>query len=477
MLVALGFLMVATFMALIMTKRMTPLLALIIVPTVFGLFAGAGLGLGDMVMDAVKSMSGTAALLMFAIMYFGIMIDVGLFDKLVDGILKLVGNDPAKVVMGTALLTGLISLDGDGSTTFIVVTAALLPIYLRLGMSPVVLTCVAGLTNGTLNIVPWGGPTARAAAALHVDASDVFVPMIPALAIGLVVVFAFAWAMGVSERRRLQREDPLRWGPGSTMASGTGGSGGSAGSANPAAPAGGRGVALLEKVAVRGDGTEAPTMNGTVLDPTRETLRPKLFWFNLSMTVAIFVLLILDLVPLSYLFMIGTAVALLVNFPRISDQAKMISSHASSVIAVVSMVLAAAVLTGVLSGTGMVDAMSAWLVDVIPSSMGPYLAILTGIISIPATFFMSNDAFYFGILPVLTEAGAHYGIEAVDMARASITGQPVHMQSPLVPAILLLVSMAKVDLGDHHKKVLWRALAVSLVMLTVGVLTGAIGIG
>lgn len=475
MLVALGFLMVATFMALIMTKRMTPLLALIIVPTVFGLFAGAGLGLGDMVMDAVKSMSGTAALLMFAIMYFGIMIDVGLFDKLVDGILKLVGNDPAKVVMGTAVLTGLISLDGDGSTTFIVVTAALLPIYHRLGMSPVVLTCVAGLTNGTLNIVPWGGPTARAAAALHVDASEIFVPMIPALAVGLIVVFGFAWTMGVSERKRLQREDPLRWGPGSVMTEGTGGTGGTSGSGKT--PAGGRGVALLDKVAVRGDGTESATMDGTVLDPTRPTLRPKLFWFNLSMTVAIFVLLIADVLPLSYLFMIGTAVALLVNFPKISDQAKMISSHASSVIAVVSMVLAAAVLTGVLSGTGMVDAMSTWLVDVIPTTMGPYLAILTGIISIPATFFMSNDAFYFGILPVLTEAGAHYGIGAVDMARASITGQPVHMQSPLVPAILLLVSMSKVDLGDHHKKVLWRAAIVAIVMLAVGVLTGAIGIG
>ncbi|GAA5225759.1 CitMHS family transporter [Paeniglutamicibacter antarcticus] len=476
MLVVLGFLMVATFMALIMTKRMTPLLALIIVPTVFGLFAGAGLGLGDMVMDAVKSMSGTAALLMFAIMYFGIMIDVGLFDKLVDGILRLVGNDPAKVVMGTAVLTGLISLDGDGSTTFIVVTAALLPIYQRLGMSPVVLTCVAGLTNGTLNIVPWGGPTARAAAALHVDASAVFVPMIPSLIAGLIVVFAFAWAMGVSERKRLQREDPLRWGPGSKMAPGAERAGGS-NTGGTKKPVGGRGVALLEKVAVRGDGTEAATMNGTVLDPNRETLRPKLFIFNLSMTVAIMVLLIVDVLPLSYLFMVGTAVALLVNFPRISDQAKMISSHASSVIAVVSMVLAAAVLTGVLSGTGMVDAMSAWLVDVIPASMGPMLAILTGIISIPATFLMSNDAFYFGILPVLTEAGAHYGIDAVDMARASITGQPVHMQSPLVPAILLLVSMAKVDLGEHHKKVLWRALIVALVMLGVGVLTGAIGIG
>ena len=234
----------------------------------------------------------------------------------------------------------------------------------------------------------------------------------------------------------------------------------------------------MEQVAVLGDGTETATMNGTVLDPNRETLRPKLFIFNLSMTVAIMVLLILDLVPLSYLFMVGTAVALLVNFPKISDQAKMIASHASSVIAVVSMVLAAAVLTGVLSGTGMVEAMSAWLVDVIP--------VLDG----PAAGGPHRPDLHPG--HVLHEqrrvllrhpAGAHRGRRplrhrpAVDMARASITGQPVHMQSPLVPAILLLVSLSKVDLGEHHKKVLWRALVVSLVMLAVGVLTGAIGIG
>ncbi|KUM29213.1 citrate:proton symporter [Arthrobacter sp. EpRS66] len=474
MLVALGFLMVATFMALIMTKRMTPLLALILVPTIFGLFTGAGFGLGDMIMDAIKDMSGTAALLMFAIMYFGIMIDVGLFDRLVAGIQKLVGNDPAKVVLGTSLLTAVISLDGDGSTTFIVVTAALLPIYQRLGMSPVVLTCVAGLTNGTLNIVPWGGPTARAAAALHVDAADVFVPMLPSLGIALVVIGLFAWQLGVSERRRLQRERPELWGTemgGGNITSPTGGA-----SPAGASPKGGN-LAVLEAVARKGDGTEAATMDGTVLDPNRETLRPKTFYFNLVLTVAIMVLLVVDVLPLSYLFMVGTAIALVVNFPKVSDQMKMIAGHSSEIIAVVSMVLGAAVLTGVLSGTGMVDAMSQWLVAIIPDSLGPFMAVITGLISIPATFLMSNDAFYFGILPVLTEAGAHFGVPAVDMARASITGQPVHMQSPLVPAILLLVSLSRVDLGDHHKKVLWRALVVALVMLVSGVLLGAIHMG
>ncbi|MDR2256885.1 MAG: citrate:proton symporter [Arthrobacter sp.] len=536
MLVLLGFLMIAVFMVLIMTKRLTPPLALIIVPTVFGLFAGAGLGLGDMVMDAVKSMSSTAALLMFAIIYFGLMVDVGLFDKLVTFILKIAGRDPVKVVMGTAVLAAAVSLDGDGSTTFIIVTAAMLPVYQRMQLSPVVLTCVAGLANGTMNIVPWGGPTARAAAALHVDASAIFVPMLPSLGIGMIVVLVFAWQLGRLERRRLEKAGALQWdrtgavpdfvadaavtgGSRAKSAKGTqakrttsgassqplAGSGG-ASTASPDAEAGEAAERELATVGggagsggranrLRVGGTEfkrddsrdaaeadyadgaGGSLTATALDPNRPTLRPKLLWFNLGLTLIIMVLLVLDQIPLPYLFMVGSALALLVNFPKVGDQAKMLASHADAIIAVVSMVMAAAVLTGVLTGTGMVEAMSQWLVDVIPASWGPFMAVITGLISIPATFLMSNDAFYFGILPVLSETAAHYGIPAVDMARASITGQPVHLQSPLVPAILLLVSLAGVNLGDHHKKVLWRALVVSLVMLTVGVLVGAIGFG
>ncbi|HST71889.1 MAG TPA: SLC13 family permease [Kocuria rosea] len=476
MLVFLGFAMIAVFMGLIMTKKLTPVLALILVPTVFGLFAGAGLGLGDMVLESMASLTSTAALLMFAIIFFGLMIDVGLFDPLVRLILRVLGDDPAKVVLGTAVLAAVVSLDGDGSTTFILTTAAMLPIYRRLGLSPVVLTCVAGLANGTMNIVPWGGPTARAAAALDVSPTEVFVPMVPALLAGMAVVFVFAWTLGLRERARLGGS--TGW---SGAGTGPGGSGGAAGSGprtrrprrrrGDGAP-GGASVAVLDAPELVDDADAA--MADSALDPNRATLRPQLFWFNLALTLAVMVVLVLDVVPLAFVFMVGAAVALLVNFPRVKDQAAQLVAHAPSVVAVVSMVMAAGVLTGVLSGTGMVDAMSQWLVSIIPTSMGPYLAVVTGLLSIPMTFFMSNDAFYFGVLPVLSETAGHYGISAAEMARASITGQPVHMQSPLVPAILLLVSLANVELGDHHKKVLWRSAVVALTMLAVGVLLGAV---
>ncbi len=480
-LVILGFVMILTFMALIMTRRLTPMVALILVPTIFGLFAGAGLGLGDMIIDSIGTMAPTAALLMFAIMYFGIMIDVGLFDPLIRFITRLLGDDPAKVVLGTALLAGAVSLDGDGSTTFIITTSAMLPLYLRLGMSPVVLTCVAGLMNGTLNIVPWGGPTVRASTALGVEATDIFVPMLPSLAAGLAVSLTFAWMLGLGERRRIGTIDTSRLdGAGSSRGiqapkifRGSDVKPGAAATlrtGNLVTVSGARTAVLASAVPDAADTAMADTM----LDPNRATLRPKLIWFNLALTLAVMVLLILDLFPLPYVFMVGAAVALVVNFPKLKSQADEIVAHAPSIVGVVSMVLAAGVLVGVLNGTGMVDAMANWITTVIPASLGPYLAVITGILSIPFTFFMSNDAFYFGILPILAESAQAYGIAPVEMARASITGQPVHLQSPLVPAILLLVSLASVNLGDHHKKVLWRAAVVSLVMLAVGVLVGSI---
>src|SRR3954468_3116381 len=210
MLVSLGFVMIAVFMTLILTKRWTPVAALILVPIVFGI-AAVQLGVADVpkdgvaktIMSAIKDFAPTAALLFFAIIFFGLMIDVGLFDPLIRFILRAVGNSPVRVGLGTALLAAMVSLDGDGSTTFIITVSALLPIYLKLGMSPVVLTTVACLANGVLNIVPWGGPTVRAATVLKVSPNELFIPMVPGMIAAMATVLVLAFLMGRSEKKRL----------------------------------------------------------------------------------------------------------------------------------------------------------------------------------------------------------------------------------------------------------------------------------
>ena len=477
MLIVLGFSMIAVFMYLILAKRLAPTLALVLVPLTFALVVTAtGIGaptedgVVDSIMDSFKSFAPTAILLFFAIIFFGTMIDVGLFDPLIRFILKAVRNDPVRLVVFTAVLAGVVSLDGDGSTTFIITVSALLPIYLKLGMSPVVLTVVANLANGVLNILPWGGPTIRAATVLEVSPSELFNPMVPGMVLGIATVVVLAYFLGRSERRRLlasgrtleRAAESLNKVP---VGAGVGGSAGVGPDDRDDRPADGG----------ADDAAHADIVSS--LDPNRPTLRPKLIWFNLGLTAGLLTLLGLDVLPLALVFVAATAVALVVNFPKQDDQIAAIKSHASSIVSVVAMVFAAAVLVGVLSGTGMVAAMANGIVAAVPPALGPWFAVITGVLSMPLTFFLTNDAFYFGILPILTEAAGHYGIAPVEMARASIIGQPVHMTSPLVPALLLLVSLARVSLADHHKKVIWRSVVCSLVMLATAVGFGVIPIG
>ena len=473
MLIFLGFSMIAVFMYLILAKRLTPTVALVLVPLTFaGVVTVVGVstpgedgGVVDSIMASIKSFAPTAALLFFAIIFFGTMIDVGLFDPLIRFILRAVRNDPVRLVVFTAVLAGVVSLDGDGSTTFIITVSALLPIYLKLGLSPVVLTVVANLANGVLNILPWGGPTIRAATVLKVSPSELFNPMVPGMVLGMVTVLVLAYLLGRSERRRLLAS-------GATLESVAH----SMGKVPVGAGVGGSaGLGPVDRDDDRDDAAHADIVSS--MDPDRPTLRPKLIWFNLALTVGLLTLLGLDVLPLALVFVAATAVALVVNFPKQDDQMAAIKAHASSIVSVVAMVFAAAVLVGVLSGTGMVTAMANGIVAAVPPAIGPWFAVITGVLSMPLTFFLTNDAFYFGILPILTEAAGAYGIAPVEMARASIVGQPVHMTSPLVPAMLLLVSLARVNLADHHKKVIWRAVVCSLVMLVTAIVLGVIPVG
>ncbi|MDQ0983626.1 CitMHS family transporter [Streptomyces sp. V2I9] len=476
MLTILGFAMIATFLVLIMTKKMSPIAALVLIPALFCVAVGQGAHLGDYVIEGVGNLAPTAAMLMFAIVYFGVMIDVGLFDPVVRGILRFCKADPMRIVVGTAVLAAIVSLDGDGSTTFMITVSAMYPLYKRLKMSLVVMTGVAATANGVMNTLPWGGPTARAATALKLDASEIFVPMIPALAMGLLAVFALAYVLGRRERKRLGMltldEALVRDTEPETVTVGAGGAGGGTdrlreGAAGPApgsASTGGDGAAGAS------DAEDDEEFQG--LDPDRPTLRPKLYWFNAGLTAALLTAMIMELMPIPVLFLLGAALALTVNFPHMPDQRARIAAHADNVLNVSGMVFAAAVFTGVLTGTGMVEHMADWVVGAIPDAMGPHMAIVTGLLSLPLTYFMSNDGFYFGVLPVLAEAGAAHGVSPLEIARASLAGQALHMSSPLVPAVYVLVGMAKVEFGDHTRFTVKWAVLTSLVVLAAGVLFG-----
>ena len=435
-LAVLGFMMVVIFMHLIMSKRMSAMTALILIPLLFAVGMGfVGVAkfsiIGKWALDGVKRVAPTGIMICFAILYFGIMIDAGLFDPLIKKILEVVHGDPLKVSVGTAVLAAIISLDGDGSTTYMVTCSAMLAVHRRLGMDPLILPSVAVLQNSVMNIIPWGGPTGRVLASLKVEAADVFTPLIPAMFLGSLWVCFVAYRWGLKERARL-------------------------------------GVMNL-------DNSEIAAKVQVSEDPEAEKLRrPDRFLMNLGVTALLMVALMASLLPLNILFMIGTALALLINYPKLKDQQARIVANGANAMPVVAMVFAAGIFMGVMGGSKMVDAMAQSLIAAIPASMGPHMSFISAFLSLPGTFFLTNDAYYFGVLPVLAKAAATYGISAEEMGRAALIGQGAHLLSPLVPSTYLLVGLNKIEFGDLQKRCLLPAIGVSMVWLLTCLVLGYI---
>ena len=187
-----GICMLVVFTLLIISKKVSVLTALIGVPVLFGFIAGFGMETFTYAMDGVLGVSSTFVLLTFAILYFSIMLCAGLFDPLSNVVIRFMGGDPLKVVVGTAILATLVSLDGDGTTTVMICATALLPVYMKLKINTVYLAIFITMPNGVINLLPWGGPTARLMSVLDVDSGELLGKLVPFMVIGILAIIVMA---------------------------------------------------------------------------------------------------------------------------------------------------------------------------------------------------------------------------------------------------------------------------------------------
>ncbi|MDX3696372.1 citrate:proton symporter [Streptomyces europaeiscabiei] len=476
MLAALGFATIAVLLLLTMTKRASVLVALILLPVLAALIGGFAGDLGELILGGLSKVAPTGIMIAFAVLYFSLMVDAGLFDPLIRGLLRVARGDPLRITVATAVLTLCVALDGDGASTFLITVSALLPVYQRLGMNPLVLSGVVCLGAGVMNMVPWGGPTVRAMAALKLDSSEVFTPVLPTMGLGVAWVLVASYLLGRRERNRLAALSPH--GPATDACEGEDKWDDREPAASPPVTATTEPESSRHATAATADGERqalgAPGDGpGTVRVPPLP--RTWLNTFNLLLTLALVICLIQEVLPLPVLFVLGFAIALLVNHPTWEQQQALLDKHARSVVLVTTMIFAAGVLTGILSGTRMIDEMAETLVSVVPDSFGSHLPVAVAVTGMPLSLVFTPDAYYFGVLPVLAETAQGFGTDPAEVARAAILGQMTtgFPLSPLTASTFILVGMSGVSLGEHQRFIFRWAFATTLVMTVGALLTGA----
>lgn len=428
MLALLGLCTIAILLAAILTKKMSPLVALITIPIVAALIGGFGMETSKFIVAGITNIAPVAGMFVFAILFFGIVTDAGMLDPVISGILRVVGSRPSRIVPGTALLALLIHLDGSGAVTFLVTIPAMLPLYTRLGIDRRILACVASLAAG-VNFLPWTGPMIRASAALHIPVSDIFMPLIPVQLIGLAFVFGVAYYLGRKEEIRL--------------------------GLTAGAPAG---FVQMHEL------TQAE----------QAIRRPKNFWINIVLTVIVLGVMISGKVDPVVMFMIGVVLALMINYPNADMQRARIDAHAKAALLMASILFAAGVFTGIMNKSGMLSAMAKTAVGFVPPEMASHIPAVLGVLAMPLSMLFDPDSFYFGVLPVVAEVSKMLGVEPIQVAQAALLGQmttgfPV---SPLTPATFLVAGLAGIDLADHQKYTFKYLFAASIVMTISCILLG-----
>lgn len=407
-------------LAAILSQRVSPLVALILAPVLGCLAIGGAAHMPAYMIAGITRIAPVAGMFVFAILFFGLLTDAGVLKPLVSGVLRAVGKDPKRITVGTALLALLIHLDGSGAVCFLITIPALRPLYDELGMDRRVLACTASMAAG-VNFLPWTGPTLRAGSALKMPVSEIFTPMIAVQVVGLIFVFAVSWWLGLREERRLG----------------------------------------LRGASVGSYAVEAPPL-------------PRFFWINAALALIVVGVMVSGKVEPVVVFMIGTALVLLLNFPSPAVQRERIESHAGAALQMVGVLMAAGVFTGIMNESGMIKAIATAAAGHMPAALGPHLPPIVAVLAMPLSLIFDPDSFYFGVLPVLAEVAHQFGLPPVQVAQAALLGQmttgfPV---SPLTPATFLVAGLSGVELAAHQRFAIPWLFAASLVMTLAALALG-----
>ena len=433
MVAVVGFAMIICIVALLLKGKMSPIVVLTAIPAVAALILGHGpVEIADFIKEGVKTTTNNGILFIFSVIYFGVMSDTGMFDVIVNFLVKKAGNNVIAVTVATAIIATIAHLDGTTATTVLITIPALYPVYKAMKIDTKILLCLTGACMGVMNLLPWGGPVARAATVLSMDANDLWHILIPIQIVGLIFNIVVAVLLGMLAIKQ------------------------------------GAGAGKGEKV----------EQDQKTKDEEIALRRPKLLIFNLALTIALIAVLSAGLVTSYVAFMIALSLALAVNYPNLKTQDKLVKKHAPAALIISATLFSAGAMVGIFDGTGMLTEMANAIMSIIPGFLGQFIHIIFGILALPLGLCIGTDAYFYGIMPLVMQVGETYGVASLSTALTMVIGKNLAlMVSPLVPATYLAIGLTDVELKDHMKFSIPIYWGISIVMLVIGVILGIVPLG
>ena len=427
-----GFIMIVLIVILLLKGKMSPIVVLALIPTAAALILGYGpVEIAGFIKDGIGTTTSNGILFIFSVIYFGVMSDTGMFDVIVNFLVKRAGNNVIAVTVATALIATIAHLDGTTATTVLITIPALYPVYKAMKIDTKILLCLTGASMGVMNLLPWGGPVARAATVLAMDANELWHILIPIQIVGLLINIVLAVLLGMF---------------------------------------------ALKHGAGAGKG-EVVEVDQKQKDEEEALRRPKLLIFNLALTIGLVAVLSVGVVTSYVAFLVALCLALAINYPSQKIQDKLIKKHAPSALIISATLFSAGAMVGIFDGTGMLTEMANAIMAIIPSFLGQFIHIIFGILALPLGLCIGTDAYFYGIMPLVMQVGETYGVASLNTALTMVIGKNLAlMVSPLVPATYLAIGLADTELKDHMKFSIPPYWAISILMVFIGVVIGVIAL-
>lgn len=419
-----GLSVIVATVGLLMWNKVSPLVAMVVVPVIGAFVAGFGIvEIGEFFESGAEQVMSVVIMFIFAITFFGILSDAGIFDPLIRFLIKATRGNVVLVTVATGLIGAVANIDGSAATTWLITVPALLGLYRALNMSPYLMLLMIALGIGILNMIPWGGPLGRAASVTGIDLLDLYMPLIPLQGVALALLIVLGVLLGLREKGRIARR----------VAAGE--------------------IEDTQNVDVRqmaDDFYEERQRTRTEENVELRSNSRWLWWTNVALAIGVLSIMLSGLAEPSFAFLLAVAVALPLNFAGASMQMQRIRAHAPNALMMGAIILGAAVFLGVLNGTGMLESIALSAIAVLPEAAGPFVHLWIGFFGVPMDLLTSTDAYYFSLLPVVDATAGQFGVDSMQTAHSMIIGNNIGtMVSPFAPALWLGLGLAGANMGQH----------------------------